>query len=93
MVFMLLVWLDGCVHVSDDIRNNENEIYFSWQYRVPYLVTCVTCTYFFCSNYVSGDCCLQGDWWYARNRNKTNGPEGYIPSNYIAKVKSLESEP
>ena len=36
---------------------------------------------------------IQGDWWYARNRNKPNGPEGYIPSNYIAKVKSLESEP
>jgi len=35
----------------------------------------------------------QGDWWYARNRNRQNGPEGYIPSNYIAKVKSLESEP
>jgi len=36
---------------------------------------------------------FQGDWWFARNRNKPNGPEGYIPSNYIAKVKSLESEP
>ena len=33
----------------------------------------------------------QGDWWYARSR--TTKLEGYIPSNYIAKVKSLESEP
>lgn len=33
----------------------------------------------------------QGDWWYARSR--TTRLEGYIPSNYIAKVKSLESEP
>ena len=33
----------------------------------------------------------QGDWWYARS--KTTKHEGYIPSNYVAKVKSLESEP
>lgn len=33
----------------------------------------------------------QGDWWYARSL--ANGKEGYIPSNYIAKSKSLESEP
>ena len=32
----------------------------------------------------------QGDWWYARS--KTTKLEGYIPSNYVAKVKSLESE-
>ena len=31
-----------------------------------------------------------GDWWYARH--KTNGQEGYIPSNYIAEWKSLESQ-
>ena len=36
----------------------------------------------------------QGDWWYARSKtNKTGKIEGYIPSNYVAKVKSLESEP
>ena len=33
----------------------------------------------------------QGDWWYARSL--VTGKEGYIPSNYIAKSKSLESEP
>lgn len=33
----------------------------------------------------------QGDWWYARSR--TTKHEGYIPSNYVAKLKSLESEP
>jgi len=33
----------------------------------------------------------QGDWWFARSR--TTRLEGYIPSNYVAKVKSLESEP
>lgn len=33
----------------------------------------------------------QGDWWYARS--KTTKLSGYIPSNYVAKVKSLESEP
>lgn len=32
----------------------------------------------------------QGDWWYARS--KTSKSEGYIPSNYVAKLKSLESE-
>ena len=32
----------------------------------------------------------QGDWWYARS--KTTKSEGYIPSNYVAKLKSLESE-
>ncbi|XP_067934392.1 tyrosine-protein kinase Src42A-like [Watersipora subatra] len=33
----------------------------------------------------------QGDWWFARSL--VTGQEGYIPSNYIAKSKSLESEP
>ncbi|KAL8600799.1 Tyrosine-protein kinase Src42A [Nucella lapillus] len=33
----------------------------------------------------------QGDWWYARS--KSSKAEGYIPSNYVASVKSLESEP
>ena len=33
----------------------------------------------------------QGDWWFARS--KSTRAEGYIPSNYVAKVKSLESEP
>ena len=32
----------------------------------------------------------QGDWWYAVS--KTTNSEGYIPSNYVAKLKSLESE-
>ncbi|CAH1773384.1 unnamed protein product [Owenia fusiformis] len=32
----------------------------------------------------------QGDWWYARSKDSKF--EGYIPSNYVAKVKSLESE-
>ena len=33
----------------------------------------------------------QGDWWYARSKHGER--EGYIPSNYVAKLKSLESEP
>ena len=33
----------------------------------------------------------QGDWWYARS--KATKLEGYIPSNYVARLKSLESEP
>ena len=33
----------------------------------------------------------QGDWWFAKS--KQTKLEGYIPSNYIAKLKSLESEP
>ena len=32
----------------------------------------------------------QGDWWYARSRNTRE--EGYIPSNYVAKLKSIEAE-
>lgn len=36
----------------------------------------------------------QGDWWFARSKTPRSGKtEGYIPSNYVAKVKSLESEP
>ena len=38
----------------------------------------------------------QGDWWYARaksTRAAGDKMEGYIPSNYVARVKSLESEP
>ena len=34
---------------------------------------------------------LQGDWWLARSK-KTRS-EGYIPSNYVAKLKSIEAEP
>ncbi|XP_040565036.1 tyrosine-protein kinase Src42A [Lepeophtheirus salmonis] len=33
----------------------------------------------------------QGDWWFARSR--TTKLEGYIPSNYVAKLKSIEAEP
>ncbi|XP_064624330.1 tyrosine-protein kinase Src42A-like [Lineus longissimus] len=33
----------------------------------------------------------QGDWWYATSRSTHS--QGYIPSNYVAKLKSLESEP
>jgi len=38
----------------------------------------------------------QGDWWYARAKSSRAAGaklEGYIPSNYVARVKSLESEP
>lgn len=34
---------------------------------------------------------LQGDWWLARS--KKTRQEGYIPSNYVAKLKSIEAEP
>lgn len=34
---------------------------------------------------------LQGDWWFARS--KKTRMEGYIPSNYVAKLKSIEAEP
>ena len=30
------------------------------------------------------------DWWYAQL--KDTGTEGYIPSNYVAKWKSLDAE-
>lgn len=33
----------------------------------------------------------QGDWWFARSKSTKN--EGYIPSNYVAKLKSIEAEP
>ncbi|CAK9303551.1 unnamed protein product [Gordionus sp. m RMFG-2023] len=33
----------------------------------------------------------QGDWWFARS--KQTKKEGYIPSNYVAKFKSIEAEP
>lgn len=33
----------------------------------------------------------QGDWWFARS--KKTRMEGYIPSNYVAKLKSIEAEP
>lgn len=32
-----------------------------------------------------------GDWWYARS--KKTRLKGYIPSNYVAKLKSIEAEP
>lgn len=31
-----------------------------------------------------------GDWWYARSQK--SAAEGYIPSNYVAKLKSVEAE-
>lgn len=33
----------------------------------------------------------QGDWWLARS--KRTRQEGYIPSNYVARLKSIEAEP
>ncbi|TKR59277.1 hypothetical protein L596_028973 [Steinernema carpocapsae] len=34
---------------------------------------------------------MQGDWWYARS--KSTGKTGYIPSNYVAKEKSIDAQP
>ncbi len=34
---------------------------------------------------------MQGDWWYARSR--VTNQCGYIPSNYVARLKSIEAEP
>lgn len=45
-------------------------------------------SYFFCC---LCDFYLQGDWWLARS--KKTRQEGYIPSNYVAKLKSIEAEP
>lgn len=33
----------------------------------------------------------QGDWWLARS--KKTKQEGYIPSNYVARLQSIEAEP
>ncbi|RWS26809.1 tyrosine-protein kinase Src42A-like protein [Leptotrombidium deliense] len=33
----------------------------------------------------------QGDWWFAKS--KATKKEGYIPSNYVAKLESIEAEP
>ncbi|GAU99269.1 hypothetical protein RvY_10295 [Ramazzottius varieornatus] len=33
----------------------------------------------------------QGDWWFARSR--ASREEGYIPSNYVARLRSIEAEP
>lgn len=33
----------------------------------------------------------QGDWWLAMSR--ATKQQGYIPSNYVAKLKSIEAEP
>ncbi|KAF1769652.1 hypothetical protein GCK72_001469 [Caenorhabditis remanei] len=33
----------------------------------------------------------QGDWWFAKH--KATGRTGYIPSNYVAREKSIESQP
>ena len=32
----------------------------------------------------------EGDWWFARVKH--SGHEGYIPSNFVAEVNSLEAE-
>ena len=33
----------------------------------------------------------QGEWWFAKSH--TTKQEGYIPSNYVAKLQSVEAEP
>lgn len=33
----------------------------------------------------------QGEWWYAKSM--TTKQKGYIPSNYVAKLSSMEAEP
>uniref|UniRef100_A0A915E9T4 SH3 domain-containing protein n=1 Tax=Ditylenchus dipsaci TaxID=166011 RepID=A0A915E9T4_9BILA len=34
---------------------------------------------------------MQGDWWYARSL--TTKKVGYIPSNYVAREKSIDAQP
>uniref|UniRef100_A0A7E5A1Q2 Tyrosine-protein kinase n=1 Tax=Panagrellus redivivus TaxID=6233 RepID=A0A7E5A1Q2_PANRE len=34
---------------------------------------------------------MQGDWWYARSL--ASGKTGYIPSNYVAREKSIDAQP
>lgn len=34
--------------------------------------------------------CRVGDWWLARSL--TTGREGYVPSNFVARVETLEVE-
>ncbi|KAI1711052.1 SH3 domain-containing protein [Ditylenchus destructor] len=34
---------------------------------------------------------MQGDWWYARSL--TTNKVGYIPSNYVAREKSIDAQP
>lgn len=34
---------------------------------------------------------MQGDWWYARSL--TTNKLGYIPSNYVAREKSMDAQP
>ncbi|VDM43893.1 unnamed protein product [Toxocara canis] len=34
---------------------------------------------------------MQGDWWYAKS--KSTGQAGYIPSNYVARDKSIDAQP
>ena len=33
----------------------------------------------------------QGEWWFARSH--ATKLEGYIPSNYVAQLQSVEAEP
>uniref|UniRef100_A0A0N5AT85 SH3 domain-containing protein n=1 Tax=Syphacia muris TaxID=451379 RepID=A0A0N5AT85_9BILA len=34
---------------------------------------------------------MQGDWWYARSR--ATNQTGYIPSNYVAREKTIDAQP
>ena len=46
-------------------------------------------------SFVAGDCLKiikkEGEWWIALN--EATGREGYIPSNYVAEQKSIDSKP
>ena len=35
----------------------------------------------------------QGDWWFARLVSLNIVSQGYVPSNFLARAKSIESEP
>lgn len=46
---------------------------------------------YYLKNYIAIFVYFSGDWWFARS--KSTRKEGYIPSNYVAKLKSIEAEP
>lgn len=70
------IWKDRCIDQSTKSAENNSQV-LAWQEDNVFFLSLSVCV-------------SEGDWWDARSL--TTGGTGYIPSNYVAPVDSIQAE-